>query len=133
MRGPRGVGAQQQLDLLHVLLGNLLECLISDGDLIAGRVRAGVARTQDPRQRLAALVAVGQQGVKAIPALEVASRAVLLRVRSHERGVQLDRHPLGLHAKLPGVRAGLRVRCAQSIEQLRIGGDRLEHPIRRRV
>ena len=68
--------------------------------------------------------------MKAEAALEAARRAVLLGVRGDERRVQLERHPLGSHAQLPCVRACPHVRGAQALEQLRAGGDPLDHPIR---
>lgn len=43
-----------------------IECLLGDGDLVLGGIRAGVARPQLAGERLACLVEVGKQRVKAI-------------------------------------------------------------------
>src|SRR4051794_28730210 len=60
------------------------------------------ARPQHAGQRLARLVDVGQQWVKAKPALEGARRAVFLGVRRDERGVDIDVDERGARAGVPG-------------------------------
>jgi hypothetical protein len=76
--GPGGVHAQQQLDVLDVLGGDLLDRLLGNGDLVGGGVRAGVARPQLTRERLAGLIGVGEQRVKAEAALEIPRGALLV-------------------------------------------------------
>src|SRR5580700_656210 len=48
-----GVGAHQDLDLLDVLDGDLLERAFGDRYLIAGIARTGITRPEHPRERLA--------------------------------------------------------------------------------
>jgi hypothetical protein len=59
--GSRGVDAQQDLDVLDVLGRDLLQRGLGDRDLVDGGVGAGVAGPQHPGQRLAGLIAIGQQ------------------------------------------------------------------------
>ena len=70
MAGAGGIDAQQQLDALDVLGGDLRQRLLGHRDLIGGGVRAGVAGAQLAGQRLTGLIGVGQHRVKAVAALE---------------------------------------------------------------
>src|SRR5215212_5231595 len=83
-----------------------------------------------PAKRLAALVQIGQQRAKPKSALEVARWAVLLRVHGDQRRVDVDHHPLGPSAGVPGVPAPPRASAAQPGRQLRVRGDRIDHPPR---
>ena len=60
MGGAGAVDAQQEVDVLDVLGGDLRQRLLGDRDLVGGGVRAGVARSQLAGQRLAGLIAIGQ-------------------------------------------------------------------------
>ena len=73
--GAGRVAAQEDLDLLDAIGGDLLERRLGDRDLVRRGVGAGVAGPQDGGGGLARLVEVGEQGVKAEATLEVASRA----------------------------------------------------------
>ena len=55
--GASGVDAQQQLDGLDVLGGDLLDGLLGDRDLVDGGIRARVSRPQLTSQRFACLIA----------------------------------------------------------------------------
>jgi hypothetical protein len=65
-------------------------------DVVGGVVGRGPAGAQQPRDRLAGpagpVVEEGQQRVEAERALPRRGGALLLRVRSHDRGVQVDDH-----------------------------------------
>jgi hypothetical protein len=89
------IDAQEDLDALDVLDGELLDRLLSDSDLVGSGVGAGVAGPQLPRKRPAGLVRLGEQRVKAIPALVCRLGALLVRMRGQQRRVQVDRQPLG--------------------------------------
>ena len=106
----------------------------SDRDLIGGGVGAGVAGPQHAGQRLAGLVAVGQQRVKAEAALEVAGRALLLGMRwrsASRRGrssAARARRPASRRARAPG-----RARARSASSSARVARDPVDHPKRRRV
>ncbi len=133
MGRPGGVDAQEDLDLLDVLGGDLLERRLGDSDLVGGGVRAGVPRAQHPGEGLVGLIAIGQHRVKAEAALEVPRGAVLIGMRANERCVLIDRDPLGRYAELPHMGARLCTCRAQPLHELRIAGDPLDHPKRRRI
>lgn len=67
---------------------------IEHRDLIGGVVGGGLAWAQHRRQRLTSatgtVIDERQDRMKPIPALEVRCRAFLLRVRTDQRGVQID-------------------------------------------
>jgi hypothetical protein len=101
---PAASGAQHDLGLQvgDNLARGLLERLLKHRDLVGGAVRAGVARAQHRRQRLAAVVQIGQQRVKREAALEVDPGAFLLGARANERRVDVDHDPHRPHPKDPG-------------------------------
>jgi hypothetical protein len=66
-------------------------------------------------------------------ALERARRALLLRVRADQRGVDVDHDPPRPGARLPGVLTRPRTSGAQRVEQARVSSDPIDHPERRRV
>ena len=80
------VGAHEDLELLDLLDGDLLQRLLDDRDLISGGVRAGVAGPQDRGQRFAGLIAVGQQREIPIPAATLAALEAWLRAHPQRRG-----------------------------------------------
>jgi hypothetical protein len=86
----RGVGTDQDLGAVTVLVRQLREGLVQDGDVIGGGVRAGVAPTQRSGQELAGVVAESEHRVVAETALERRGRGLLLAVADHDRGVQVD-------------------------------------------
>jgi hypothetical protein len=116
-----------------VLARNLLECRFGDSDLIGGAVRAGVARAQHARQRLACLIAIGEDRMKAEAALEVPRSALLLGVTIQQRRVGVDRDLRRCADELPDVLACGRVRALKRLEHPRRRRDLVEHPKRRRV
>ena len=101
--------------------------------MVCGGVGARVARAQHAGQRLARLVQVGQQRVKPKSALERPRRAVLLRMRADQRGVDVDDDPLGRSAGGPRVLARPRASGAQRLKQRRVAGDRIDDAKRRGV
>jgi hypothetical protein len=74
--------------------------------VVGGRVGAGIAGTQDPGERLASRGLEAEQRVEAVAALVGACRALLLRVRRDERGVDVEDHPPGRLPETPGAGAG---------------------------
>jgi hypothetical protein len=131
--GARGVHAQQDLDGLDVLAGDLPQGVLGDRDLVDGGVGAGVARAQQSAHRLTGLVAVGQHRVKAVAAFEVARRALLVGVRGQQRGVQIDRCQRRRPGELPHPGASPGVCAIQRVEHPRCAGDLVDHPKRRGV
>jgi len=111
--GAGGVCAQQDLDVFDVLGGDLLERRLGDGDLVGGGARARVAGPKLAGQRLARLVEVGEQRMKAEAALEVARCALLVGVRTDQRRVDVDRRLLGRPCELPSARPRVGVRGPQ--------------------
>ena len=105
----------------------------SDGDLIGGGVRAGVAGPQLAAQRLAGLVRVGQHRVKPVAALERAGRALLLGMApisvASRSIVSRAGAPASSHDR---ARARARARRA-ALQPAGVAGDRVDHPKRRRV
>jgi hypothetical protein len=127
------VCAHEDLDLLNVRAGDLLKRAVKHRDVIGHGVRAGVARPQQARQPLPGLIGVGLQRVKAVAALVVAGRLLLLRVRAHQRRVDIDRQPLGRAVQLPEALARTRMRDTQRLQEPGVGGDPIDHPKRRRI
>jgi hypothetical protein len=78
---------------------------VEDLDLVGGIVGVGVARTQQRGQRLpgAPLVVVDerQHRMEPEPAFEVRGGMLLLRVRTHQRGVQVNDHLTGHRDRRP--------------------------------
>ena len=95
---PGTVGADQD-PLGPVSVGQLRQGGVEDGDVVGGGVRPGVARAQDPAQRLVGVVQKGEQRVVSVAALEVPGRLFLLRVHLDQGGVQIDHHVIQV---LPG-------------------------------
>jgi len=60
VRRSRRVDAQQDLDPLDLLVGDLRERLLRHLDLVGAGVGAGVGGAQEPGQRLVGLVQVGE-------------------------------------------------------------------------
>ena len=116
--GASGVDAQQQLDGLDVPGGDLLDGLLGDSDLVDGAIRARVSRPQFTSQRFACLIRVGEHRVKPVAALEVPRRALLLRMRTDERGVQVDRQTLRSAGQLPHARPCRSVSLTQPLQAL---------------
>ena len=54
-------------------------------------------------------------------------------MRAEQRRVDVDRHPLGGDSEIPGAGAGRLARRGKALEELRVGGDPLDHPIGRGV
>ena len=71
--------------------------------------------------------------MKAVAALDVARRALLVGVRREQRGVEIDRDPTRGTGELPDVRASPSVRAVQRVDHPRRGGDPVDHPKRRGV
>ena len=101
-------------------------------DLVSGGIRTGVPRAQLSSQRFAGLIAVGEHRVKPVAALEVPSRALLLRMRPDQGGIQVDRQTLRGARQLPHARPCLRVSLVQPVQALRVTGDPINEPERRR-
>ena len=111
----------------------LLERLLEDLDLRLGAVSGGVAGAQHPRQRLAALIQIGEQRVKPEGALEVHRRSFLLGVRADQRRVDVDHDPLRADTQPPRPLPCPSARRADRIEQSRVVRDPIDQPKRRRV
>ena len=99
--------------------------------MIGGGVRAGVSRAQDRGERFAGLVQVAAQRVKPIAVLVVAGRQLLLRMRGHERRVDVQRDRVGAPAGVPHPGAGRGPGGPDPVQQLLV--DRLQHPVDRRL
>jgi hypothetical protein len=61
----RRVAADQDRAAMAVLVGDLLQGPVEDGDVIGGGVRSGIARAQLPGQGFAGAVEEAEQGVVA--------------------------------------------------------------------
>ena len=109
-----------------MLWRELLERRLEHLQVIVGVVGAGVAGPQDRGQHLTP--ARGQQRVKPEPALVVAGRELLVRMRGDRRRVEVEYHLLGRRPDRPCPRPGLR--GAQPV-QLCLA-HRQKHPPRRR-
>ena len=76
--------------------GQLSDRRVEHRDVIGGRGRPGVTRAQQPSQRLpgpaGAMIGERQQRVEPEPALVVRRRALLVRMRPHQGGVQIHDH-----------------------------------------
>jgi hypothetical protein len=107
---PAGVGADQDRLLLPRLSGELGEREVDHVDLVGGGVGRGVAGPQDRGQRLAGAVTTvqpGRQRVEPEGVLVGAGRALLVGVRGHQGGIQVDhQQPVHPGAGLPGPPAG---------------------------
>ena len=141
MRCAGAVGADQDLPVKRLRV-DLRKREIQHGLVIGGGVRAGVPRPQDPCGRRAGPVAIAQQRMMAVAALEVPGRVLLLRAGARERRVDVDHRPLRTtvpsrdrplrpRPELPRPRSGERDRRAQPAQALLV--DRIDHPERRRV
>ena len=100
---------------MPVLVRDLGQGGVEDGDVVGGGVRPGVARPQQPGQRFAGVVQVGPHRVIAERALERRRRGLFLAVADHDRGVQVDHQP---DQVMPG-RPGRRIRRAGGLGALR--------------
>ena len=124
--GAADVGAGEDL-AIELFGGQLLERQLQNREVIGGGVGAGVAGTKQPGERLAGLVEVAEQGVKAKGALVGAGGALLLGVRGEDRRVDVEGDRRGPGAGLPSSRPGGGAGRADCIEQT--GVDRLHHPV----
>lgn len=70
-------------------------------DVVGRRVGASVSRPQKPRQRRAGLVQITQQWVETVSTLVRARRAVFVRVRGDQGGVDIQRDPRWTSAQPP--------------------------------
>jgi hypothetical protein len=104
------------LGLLDHLARELLEREFDDLDVVGDGVGARVAGPQHARQRLRALVEVGQQRMKAEAALEGAGGAVFVGVGADQRRVKIDHDALGRRASIPSVLSRLAARRAQRVQ-----------------
>jgi len=132
VRRPSRVDPEQQIDLFDVLDGDLLQSLLGDGDLVGGGVRARVAGSQLTGQRLAGLIRVGEQRVKAIAALERARRPVLLGMAGDQRRVQVDRQLARGAKELPRPCSRPGVCGPQPLQAGRVTRDLIDESERRR-
>ncbi len=107
VRAPADIGADQDLPV-EVLGGQLLQREPEHGEVIGGRVRAGVPRSEDRRQRLAGLIQPAAERMKPVPVLVVPGRHLLLRVRGQQRRVDVQRDRLRPGARVPHPRPGRR-------------------------
>jgi len=105
MRAARAVGADQDRSARPAagqVSGQLRERGFEYGDVVGGGVGAGVSLTQHGRKRLAgavlAMVEEGQQRMETETLLERRGCVLLVRVRRHESGVDVDDH------RVPGAR-----------------------------
>jgi hypothetical protein len=133
VRGAGRVGAHEDLDLLDVLGGDLLERPVEHRDVVGGGVRAGVPGSQQTAERLARLIRIRVQRVEPVAALVVAGRVLLLRMRGDQRRIDVERQPLGRVVQLPEPLPRSRVRHTQRLQQRRVARDSLDHPKRGRV
>lgn len=133
MRRAGAVGAYENLDVLDLAGGDLLERLLNDRDLICSGIRARVAGAQHPSERFAGLIAVREQRVKAVAALERAGRALLVRMGCQQRRVDLDRDSLWCSRELPDVLARTSMRSGQPVQQPGRGRDLIDDSKRGRV
>lgn len=99
--GAGGVGAHQHGHValfvrLPQMLGNLSERLFEDQDVVGGGVAACVTWSQQFGDRLTstpgAVIHVTQQRMEPEPAFPGRRRGFLVRVRCHQRGIQINHH-----------------------------------------
>lgn len=140
--GKRRVAADDQ-GLAGGPVGQPQQRLLEHVDVVLDAVGAGVARPQQQPQRLAAPVAAVQERqdrLEPVPALVGARGLLLVGVRGHQRGVQVQvrRHrgvvPVrrgGAHPPQP--LAGGRERVEQAGQRQLVGRDGLQRAPRRRL
>ena len=133
MRSAGGVRADQDLQSLDVLGRDLRQRPVQHSLVIIGGVRAGVPRPEQTAERLTRLIEVDLQRVKPVAALVVPGRLLLLRMRSDQRRVNIERQPLRRTIKLPEPSPRPRVRLPDRVQQPWRGRDPVDHPKRRRV
>ncbi len=127
VRGPGRVGAHQdrgRLVLAH-LARQLSARVHEHADVIGGGVGGGVAGVQDTCERLAGGVQIAEQRVKAEAARVGGGDALLLRVRGHQGGVDVEDDLVRARTRRPGARSGARSGRSDAIEVL--GVDRGDH------
>jgi hypothetical protein len=132
-RGAGRIRAQQDLDLLDVLVGDLRERQVTDRDLVGRGVSACVPGAQTAAERLPGLIQVDLQRVKPVAALVVPGRLLLLRMRRDQRRVNIERQPLRSTVQFPEPLAGADVRDTDRFQQPWRGRDPVDHPKRGRV
>ena len=112
-----------------VLVGDLGERLVEDGDVVGGGVRAGVAAAHPGGEELAGVVAERQHRVVAEGLLERGCGLLFLAVSDHDRRVQVDHQRV--HCA-PGRRCGRECPavCLGVLgpHQLPCPGPRRRHP-----
>ena len=145
-----GVGPDEDLAAgsgARSMAGQLAQRLAQHADVVGGGVGPGVARTQQHRQRLAGAIStvVDKRPQRMVPvsALERRRGAFLVRVRGHQRRVDVDDQRRAgvdsavggaLAGQLPGPRPSGRPRGRDRGERTgRIGGEPVDRPRYRRV
>jgi hypothetical protein len=99
------------LGLLDHLARELLEREFDDLDVVAAVLAPALRGPQHARQRLPALVEVGQQRMQAEAALQGAGGAVFVGVGADQRRVKIDHDALGRRARIPSVLSRLARPC----------------------
>jgi hypothetical protein len=130
VRRTADITAHQDL-AIQILGRQLRERKTEHREVVLGGVRPRVPRSEDRRQRFAGLIQPAPERVEPVPVLIGASRQLLVRVRTHERRIDVQRDRLRASARIPHPRTRLGSRCPDPVEQLPV--DRLEHPMRRRL
>ena len=97
------VGADQD-PLSPMRVRELRQRQAEQPDVVRGGVGAGIARAQDPGQRLVGVVQERQQRMVSVPALEMPGRLFLVRVHLDQHGVQVDHHIVQVLARRPSRR-----------------------------
>jgi hypothetical protein len=104
------------------LVRQLRQRHLQDLDVVAGVVGRGIARPQFAGERLLRLLQVAEDGMKAVPVLEVGSRRLLVGVRVDQRGVEIEDDLLRRPAQPPGPSPSLSAGEAEPLQIL------LAHP-----
>ncbi len=90
-----GVGPDQRPPPAPVALGQLGQGELDGGDVVGGRVRAGVPGAQEggdgPAGAARPVVDEGRQRVMAVGLLPGRGRVLLVRMRAHQDAVEVDR------------------------------------------
>ena len=118
--GAGAVAAEQ--DLAARSVRQLRQRHLQDLDVVAGVIGRGVARPQFAGERLLRLLQVADDGMKAVPVLEVGSRRLLVGVRVDQRGVEIEDDLLRRRAQPPGSSPSLSAGRAEPLQIL------LAHP-----
>jgi len=87
------VGPDEDRAAVPIRVRDLPQSVAQDGDVIGGSIRSGVTRPQNPGQGLTGRVEETQQRVIAERALPGRRCCFLLRVRQHDRRVDVQYEP----------------------------------------